>query len=113
MKYLGQPYIEWSDQLLGTHSPLIDYQHQWLLLLVNLLIHICSQNDMHINALDIVDAFCDYAFIHFTEEELLFMDNPYPFLKHVLLIFLIITAYPDKESHKKQHEVISLFLYYF
>ena len=79
MKYLGQPYIEWSDQLLGTHCRPVDYQHQWLLLLVNLLIHICSQNDMHINALDIVNAFCDYALIHFTEEELLFMDNPYPF----------------------------------
>lgn len=29
------------------------------------------------------------------------------------MIFLIITAYPDKESHKKQHEVMYLFLYYF
>ena len=78
MLQLGQPFIDWSEGLLGTGFNPVDSQHQWLLTIVNVLIHVCMQNTMQINLVDVLDALCDYTCIHFTEEEMLFMNNPYP-----------------------------------
>lgn len=80
MLKLNQPFIDWSDGLLGTQFAPVDRQHQWLLTLVNILIHICSNNVMKISVQDVIDALFDYACIHFTEEELFFIKSPYPLL---------------------------------
>ena len=63
MLQLGQPFIDWSNGLLGTGYNLVD---------------VCTKNTMQINLDDVLDALCDYTCIHFTEEEMLFMNNPYP-----------------------------------
>ena len=78
MLQLGQPFIDWSEGLLGTGFSPVDSQHQWLLTIVNVLIHVCTNNVMQINLGDVLDALCDYTCIHFTEEEILFMSHPYP-----------------------------------
>lgn len=78
----NQPFITWSDGLLSTNHSVIDRQHQWFLTLINLLIHINNGNSLQINLLDVLGAIKDYSCIHFTEEELLFMNEPYP-LFHV------------------------------
>ena len=36
MLHLNQPYIEWSDHILATRYTPIDYQHQWLLMVINI-----------------------------------------------------------------------------
>lgn len=36
-------------------------------------------NQVHIHIADVIDALSDYAWIHFTEEEELFMNNEYPY----------------------------------
>ena len=78
MRKLNQPFINWSDGLLATHYEPIDHQHQWLLTLINLLIHICTDNILQIHLQDVVEALYDYTCIHFTEEEIVFMNIPYP-----------------------------------
>lgn len=78
MLKLNQPYIEWSDGLLGTNYAPVDRQHQWLLTIINILIHICSENTMQINIVDVLEALYDYSSIHFVEEERIFMNSPYP-----------------------------------
>lgn len=83
---LNQPFIDWSDGLLGTNFAPMDHQHQWLLMLVNILIHICSNNVLKITVNDVIDVLLDYTYIHFTEEEMLFMNSPYPFDGRVLLL---------------------------
>ncbi|KAK8796163.1 hypothetical protein WA171_004125, partial [Blastocystis sp. BT1] len=88
MLQLGQPFIDWSNGLLGTGYNLVDNQHQWLLTIVNVLIHVCTKNTMQINLDDVLDALCDYTCIHFTEEEMLFMNNP---------------NYSERDLHKAQH----------
>lgn len=45
-----------------------------------MLIHVNTGNQVEINISDVLDALYDYAWIHFTEEEELFMDNEYPCL---------------------------------
>lgn len=104
MLQLGQPFIDWSNGLLGTGYNLVDNQHQWLLTIVNVLIHVCTKNTMQINLDDVLDALCDYTCIHFTEEEMLFMNNPYPWSWWVLV--LNITNYSERDLHKAQHIVI-------
>lgn len=44
-----------------------------------MLIHVNTGNQVEININDVLDALYDYAWIHFTEEEELFMNNEYPF----------------------------------
>lgn len=77
---LNQPFIEWSDGLLGTQYSPVDRQHKWLLTMINVLIHICSNNVLQINLIDVLEALYDYTCIHFAEEEMIFMDVIYPFL---------------------------------
>lgn len=77
----NQPFIAWSDGLLSTNHSVIDRQHQWFLTLINLLIHISNGNSLQINLLDVLGAIKDYSCIHFTEEELLFMNEPYPLFR--------------------------------
>ena len=89
MLHLNQPYIEWSDGILSTGYLPIDRQHQWLVTIVNVIIHVNTGNQVHICVSDVIDALHDYAWIHFTEEEALFMNN---------------TNYPQFEIHKKQHD---------
>lgn len=110
MLQLGQPFIDWSDGLLKTGFSPIDCQHQWLLSIVNILIHVCMGNTMQINLVDVLDALYDYTCIHFTEEELLFMNNLYPFL--LSLLFLYFTQYSERNLHKAQHIVIFLEWFY-
>lgn len=43
-----------------------------------IIIHISMGNQVHIHIADVIDALSDYAWIHFTEEEELFMNNEYP-----------------------------------
>ncbi|KAK8816049.1 hypothetical protein WA556_000995, partial [Blastocystis sp. ATCC 50177/Nand II] len=88
MLKLHQPYIEWSDGILSTGYLPIDRQHQWLLTIVNVLIHVNTGNQVEISINDVLDALYDYAWIHFTEEEELFMNNE---------------KYPQFAIHKKQH----------
>lgn len=45
-----------------------------------MIIHVNTVNQVHICVSDVIDALHDYAWIHFTEEEALFMNNTYPFL---------------------------------
>ena len=45
-----------------------------------MIIHVNTGNQVHICVSDVIDALHDYAWIHFTEEEALFMNNTYPFL---------------------------------
>lgn len=91
MRKLNQPYIDWSDGILSTGYLPIDRQHHWLLTIVNIsfdiivvvpwlyiIIHISMGNQVHIHIADVIDALSDYAWIHFTEEEELFMNNEYP-----------------------------------
>ena len=78
MVRLGQPFITWSDGLLATNNDVIDRQHQWFLTLINLLIHIYTGNSLQVKLIDVLKEIQNYACIHFTEEELLFMNHPYP-----------------------------------
>ena len=91
MLNLHQPYIEWSDGILSTGYLPIDRQHQWLVTILNIslcsflsipsfyvIIHVYTGNQVRISISDVLDALHDYAWIHFTEEEALFMNNPYP-----------------------------------
>ncbi|KAK8812728.1 hypothetical protein WA538_004585 [Blastocystis sp. DL] len=91
MLNLHQPYIEWSDGILSTGYLPIDRQHQWLVTILNIslcsflsipsfyvIIHVNTGNQVRISISDVLDALHDYAWIHFTEEEALFMNNPYP-----------------------------------
>ena len=48
------------------------------------LIHVNTGNQVEISINDVLDALYDYAWIHFTEEEELFMNNEYPFLLPVV-----------------------------
>ena len=43
-----------------------------------MIIHVNTGNQVRISISDVLDALHDYAWIHFTEEEALFMNNPYP-----------------------------------
>ena len=105
MLKLGQPYIEWSDGILSTGYLPIDRQHQWLLTIVNIslfilatlpsphvLIHVNTGNQVEININDELDALCDYAWIHFTEEEALFMNNEYP------LVFAVVASFTARST---------------
>ena len=60
-------------------------------------------NQVRISISDVLDALHDYAWIHFTEEEALFMNNPYP--GWAIPSFLDNTNYPQYAIHKGQHEV--------
>ena len=60
-------------------------------------------NQVEISVYDVLDALHDYAWIHFTEEEALFMNNEYPLV--FPLCFLDYTKYPQYPVHKKQHTV--------
>lgn len=118
MRKLNQPYIDWSDGILSTGYLPIDRQHHWLLTIVNIsfviivvepwwyiIIHISMGNQVNIHIADVIDALSDYAWIHFTEEEELFMNNEYPFWS-LDLHFLTYNKYPQGAIHKKQHEVM-------
>lgn len=76
---LKQPYIEWSESILSTGYQPIDRQHEWLLTIINVIIHVNTGNQADICISDVLDALSDYAWIHFTDEEGIFMNNPYPF----------------------------------
>ena len=78
MARLGQPFIIWSDGLLATNNDIIDRQHQWFLTLINILIHVFNGNTLQVKFIDVLKAIQEYACIHFTEEELVFMNNSYP-----------------------------------
>lgn len=43
-----------------------------------MIIHVNTGNQVQICVSDVIDALHDYAWIHFTEEEALFMHNEYP-----------------------------------
>lgn len=45
-----------------------------------MIIHVNTGNQAQICVGDVLDALYDYAWIHFAEEEALFMHHPYPFL---------------------------------
>ena len=121
MLSLKQPYIEWSDGILSTGYHPIDRQHEWLLTIVNIstwvmmmhdawwlvvvpsrdvLIHVNTGNQADICIYDVLDALSDYVWIHFTDEEAIFMNHPYPcqnemnnvLLSCVLWIWWIYTA---------------------
>ena len=47
-----------------------------------MIIHVNTGNQVHICVSDVIDALHDYAWIHFTEEEALFMNNAYPYPFH-------------------------------
>ena len=79
MVRLNQPFITWSDGLLATNNDIINRQHQWFVTLINILIHLCYENTLQVNLIDVLKAIQDYACIHFTEEELLFLHHSYPF----------------------------------
>lgn len=51
-----------------------------------MIIHVNTGNQVHICVSDVIDALHDYAWIHFTEEEALFMNNVYPCYFYRLLL---------------------------
>lgn len=90
MARLGQPFITWSDGLLATNNNIIDLQHQWFLTLINIMIHLCNGNTLQVKLIDVLKAIQEYACIHFTEEELLFMNHSYPCnVNYIELMFIL------------------------
>lgn len=44
----------------------------------HVLIHVNTGNQADICIFDVLDALSDYVWIHFTDEEAIFMNHPYP-----------------------------------